>query len=47
MEAKICCNVLSASRATRKASGIVQSESRGLRCKGADAVTLIVRLKLG
>ena len=47
MEAKVCCNVPCASWTTRKASGIVQSESRGLRCKGADVVTLILRLKLG
>ena len=45
MEAEIGCNVPSASWTARKASGIIQSESRGLRIKGADGMTPRLRPK--
>ena len=38
MEAKICHNIPSTSWRRRKVSGMIQSESKGLRTRGADGV---------
>lgn len=40
MEARKYCNLPSASWRTRKASGVIQPNSKGLRIKGDDGVSL-------
>lgn len=45
MKAEVYCNMLSASWRTRKADGTIQSQSEGLRTRGAGAITASPRLK--